>query len=153
MNKDSQEVFRMMGELGTKGPISEAIGDNTVDNMMDELTRSTNIELGKFVSSLLNTNINLFLHSYNLPQYEEFRSSFRLVLNRYQVMDGSEQGDLFRKIENMFKDIFISKFGDLGPEVAEVIAQRYAVQMVDMLKKNSVQANVDLDQDREGVYY
>lgn len=153
MNKDSQEVFRMMGELGTKGPISEAIGDNTVDNMVDELTRSTNIELGKFVSSLLNTNINLFLHSYSLPQYEEFRATFRHVLSRYQVMDGMEQGDLFRKIENMFKDIFISKFGDLGPEVAEVIAQRYSNQMIDMLKKNSVQANVDLDSDREGVYY
>jgi len=153
MDKDSQEIFRMMGELGTRGPISEAIGDNTVDNMIDELTRSTNIELGKFVSSLLNTNINLFQHSYNLPQYEEFRSSFQMILNRYQVMDGSEQGDLFRKIENMFKDIFISKFGDLGPEVAEVIAQRYAVQMVDTLKKNSIQANVDLDQDREGVFY
>jgi len=153
MDKESQEIYRMMGELATFGEVSEAIGDNVVDNMMADMARATSVELSKFVASLLNTNLNTFMHSYQMPQYEEFRGAFRMILSRYQVMDGLEQGDLFQKIENMFKDLFIRHYSALGPEVSEVIARRYATQMIEMLKVNSIRANVDMDSDRDGVYY
>lgn len=153
MGKEVNEVFQMMGELRTRGELSEAIGDNTVDNMMDELTRATSIEVGKFVGSLLSSNINSFMHCYSIPQFEDFKAMFHQILNRYQVMDGMDQGDLFKKIEIMWKDLFVDRYADLGPEVAELIAKRYSVQMVNMLKANSVQANVDLDVGREDAYY
>lgn len=142
-----------MEELGTKGELSETIGDNSVDNFMQELERAACIEVGRFVGSLLNSHIQRFLHCYDMPQHEEFRSVFKQVLNRYQIMDGDEQGDLFRKIENMFKDIFVNKYSDLGPEVAELIAKRYAVQMIDVLKQNAIRANVDDHVDKSEVYY
>lgn len=153
LTEEEREVFLMMGELETRGEISEAIGDNTVDNMIDELKRATGIELGRFVGSLLGANLNTFIHSYTVPQHEEFREIFNQILSRYRVMDGMDQGDLFKKIEIFWKDLFVERYADLGAEVAELVAKRYATQMVLVLKANSIQANVDMDSNRDGVYY
>lgn len=150
MDNEINEVYKMLGELS--GTVSEDVGDNTVDNMMTELYRSSKIELGKFVGSLLNANLNRFLQSYNLPEYEPFRNVMRNIISRYQVMSGSEQGDLFVKIEGMFKDIFVSQYGHLGPEIAELIAVRYAVQMIQFIKQYGV-AGDNLSLDKDSVYY
>ena len=127
-------------------PLVEALGDNKVDNIVDDLARAADIELQMFSASLLNTQAKEFLQSYRTPQFEGFRAAFRAVVARYRVMDGTEQGDLFHKIEILFKDIFVQKFGALGPEAAELMSQRYSNQMVAVLKSLSVQANVDMDQ-------
>jgi hypothetical protein len=152
MDNDEKEVYKMLGEFSENSKLLENIGDNTVDNLMDELNRGVKIELGKFVGSLLNTGINRFLHSYNLPQYEGFRSAMINIIDRFRVMDGADQGDLFRKIDNMFRDIFISQYGHLGPEIAEMIAKKYAVQMIDFIKSYSVMPP-DSDIDKKEVYY
>ena len=148
MKKDIQEVCRMLGELS---PLSEEIGDNSVDNMMTQLQRSCGVELGKFVGSLLNTGVGRFLQSYNMPEYEPFRHAMMDIISRYQIMSGSEQGDLFLKIENMFKDIIMSQYAHLGPEIAEMIAKRYAVQMIQFIKEHGIAAP-DMDVDRDGYY-
>ena len=143
MGKQS-EIYRLFGELcGTKS-LEEAIGDNKIDNLADDLKRATEIELGMFAASLMNSYANDFIQSFRTPQFEGFREAFSDVVARYRVMDGTEQGDLFQKIETMFKDIFVQRFSALGPEAAELMAQRYSGQMVDMLKALSIQANTDL---------
>ena len=58
------------------------------------------------------------------------------IQQRYRVMDGMERQDLFRQIEGMFKSIFLQKFSSLGPETAELIAVRYAGQMVKQIKES-----------------
>ena len=150
MRDEVKDIKRMQGEV--QG-LNEAIGDNTIDNMMDELNRATKIEIERFVVSLLNSQIKIFAQCYNLPQHEDFRVIFRKILYRYQVMDGSDQGDLFLKIENMFKDLFINKYGQSGPEIAEMLAKKYTVQMIGILRNNAVQGNVDMAQDKTDVYY
>lgn len=146
-----KEVQKMLRELSPGKVIFEDIGDNTVDNLMTELSRAASVELGKFVGALLNTNMNKFLQSYNMPEFEPFRAVMKDVISRYQIMSGSEQGDLFLKIENMFKDIFVDQFGHLGPEIAEMIAKKYSVQMVQFIKQYGV-ANKDMDIKKDGYY-
>jgi len=152
MRDEVKDVLRMQGEVQSRG-LAETIGDNTIDNMMDEMVRSANIELDRFVVSLLNSNLKIFAQCYNLPQHEDFRIVFRKILYRYQIMDGSEQGDLYVKIENMFKDIFINKYNQMGTDISELLARKYATQMIDILRGNAVQANVDMAQDKTDAYY
>lgn len=132
---------------------NEAVGDNVVDNMMDELKRAVDVEMGQFVTSLLNSNVMKFLYAYTVPQYEGFQEALQVVVERYQVMDGTEQGDLFAKIDNLFKDMFVDKYAALGPEAAELVAKKYAMQMVNWLKKQRVQANTELHQDKTRAVY
>ena len=96
----------------------------------------------------MNTYAKDFLQSFRAPMFEGFREAFQDVVSRYRLMDGTEQGDLFHKIETMFKDIFVQRFSALGPEAAELMAQRYSGQMVDMLKSLSIQANTGLAVDK-----
>lgn len=133
---------KIVKELYTE--LVEAIGDNKVDNMTDELKRATEVELDRFVSQMLQTNVKRFASAYALPQYEAFRESFKDILLRYQVMDGEEKGDLFVKIEQMFKDIFTEKYAGLGPEAAELTAKLYAEQMIKVFKDNSIQMNTEM---------
>lgn len=149
MDKNISEVYKMLGELSV---LSEDIGDNTIDNMMGELHRATGVELGKFVGSLLNVNLNKFVQCYNMPEYEPFRHVMKDIISRYQVMSGSEQGDLFLKIEGMFKDIFMAQYSHLGPEVADLIAKKYSVQMIQFIKQFGV-ADPGLNIDKHDVYY
>lgn len=157
----SNEIFAMYGQLKEElierkpqvQPKVEAIGDNTVDNMMDELRRSVDVEVGQFVMALLNSHVGDFMYAYSIPQYDGFKDAFKIVMQRYQLMDGTEQGDLFAKIENMFKDLFVEKYSSLGPEAAELVAKKYTLQMVNYMKANAIQANVDLHQDKTRTVY
>lgn len=133
--------------------IQESIGDNTIDNLVDELARATAIEMEMYANDLLSKMVQGFARDYSMPFYDEFKSSFRLLLSRYQLMSGDEEGDLFRKIEHMFMNIFSSKFSSQGYEVADVIAKKYATQMIRFLKHNKIQANSNLDLDKTKVYY
>lgn len=147
MNKNSSSI------LSEASRISESIGDNTVDNIVAELARCVSIELDLFVVDLLNKMVRDFARNYHLPFYEDFRTAFSLVLNRYQLMSGDEEGDLFKKIENFFLNVFSEKFDSAGHEVSDVIAKKYAAQMIMFLKANKIQANTDLAVDKDGVYY
>lgn len=161
----AQELFNMIDllrdDLGivrrdsvkSTAQIQETVGDNVVDNMVDELRRAVDIELGQFVMALLNTSIQNFMYAYSVPQFEGFKENMGVVLDRYQLMDGSEQGDLFAKIEIMFKDLFVQKHSSLGPEAAELVAKKYALQMINYLKANAIQANVNLHQNKVGQVY
>jgi hypothetical protein len=122
------DVFKMFGEL------SEAIGDDKVDNMVDELKSVLEVELSMFLISLLNTNFSLFEKSYTNPQYEGFRRALTDLQQRFKVMDQLAKQDLFNKIEIVFKDIFRTSYSAMGPETAELIATRYASQMNKNLK-------------------
>jgi hypothetical protein len=124
----SEQVFRMYGSL------VEQIGDNKVDNMVGDLARSTEIEIQMFVASLLNSNIKTFLRFYVVPQFEAFKTAVSDIQERYKVMDELERTDLLHKIESMWKDIFIRNFGILGPDAAEMMATRYAAQMIREIK-------------------
>lgn len=146
------DPLKFAAETKRRFDLHEAIGDNTVDNLMDALKRSTAVEVNNFTVALLNANVDKFQYAYRLPQHDQFRQDLRNVLERYRIMDGMEQGDLFVKIESMFKDLFVERYGSLGPEAAELIAVRYAKQMVLFLKENSIQA-ADLSQDATGKIY
>lgn len=147
MNEDIRKIWN-----DAKG-MTESIGDNTVDNIVAELARCTAIEIDLFVVDLLNKMVRDFARNYHLPFYEDFRVAFNLVLNRYQLMNGDEEGDLFKKIENFFLNVFSERFNSAGHEVSDVIARKFAAQMVQFLKANKVQANVDLAVDKNKVYY
>lgn len=144
---DLNSVFKEMQSL------TESIGDNTVDNLVAELARCVSIELDLFVVDLLNKLAKDFARDYHMPFYEDFRTAFKLVLNRYQLMSGDEEGDLFKKIENLFLNIFSEKFSASGHEVSDVIAKKFANQMINFLKANKIQANTNLAVDKTGVYY
>jgi len=122
------DLFKMYGEL------SESIGDNKVDNMVDELKSVIEIELANFVITLLNTNFSAFENSYTNPQFEGFRKALNDLKMRYKVMDNLDKQDLFNKIELIFKDLFRKIYCAQGPEVAELIGTRYAEQMVKNIK-------------------
>jgi len=130
----------------------EAIGDNTVDNLVDELARGTAIEIGQFVAGLLSQNVENFSFAYDRPQHEGFKQSLGAVVARFQLMDGSEQGDLFTKIQILFKNLMVSKYPDLGPEAAELIAVKYAKQMIFFLNAKRIQA-ANLAFDYQGKIY
>lgn len=123
------------GITGTE--LNEYVGDNKIDNLADELKRSAEIELKMFATSLLQTNLNLFLQAFVTPQFASFKTCIDAITDRYRVMDDQERLDLFQKMELMFKEIFINNFSALGPETAELIASRYAQQMVKHLKDNN----------------
>lgn len=147
MDKNISVLFEEVGR------VTESIGDNTVDNIVDELSRCVSVELDLFVVDLLNKMVRDFARNYHLPFYEDFRTAFNMVLNRYQLMSGDEEGDLFKKIENFFLNIFSEKFNSAGHEVSDVIAKKFAMQMIQFLKANKIQANTDLAVDKTGVYY
>lgn len=135
------EVYRMIASL------EEQVGDNKIDHMAEAIRRSVDIEIDMFVASLLNSMVNDFGKSYTNPQYEGFRMAMQDIEQRYRVMDGMERQDLFQKIENIFKGIFLQKFNALGPEAAELAAVRYAGQMIKKIKEsydNSAQPVIDL---------
>jgi hypothetical protein len=113
---------------------AEAVGDNKVDNMIEETRRSVEVEISMFVLALLNTSLKAFAQQYRTPQHEGFRGAMQDLYERYRVMDGTERADLFEKIELMFKGIFQDNYDSLGPDAAELVAKRYAKQMCDMIK-------------------
>jgi len=121
-------VYEMVAAL------SEQVGDNKVDHMVESIRQSVEVELNMFMVSLLNTNVKEFEKSYATPQFEGFRDAMADIEQRYRVMDGLERQDLFVKIENVFKGIFLQKFNALGPDVAELVAIRYAGQMIKKVK-------------------
>lgn len=139
--------------LNETAKLTESIGDNTVDNIVDELARCVAIEIDLFVIDLLNKMVSQFARNYHLPHYEEFRSAFNLVLNRYQLMNGDEEGDLYKKIENFFLNIFSQRFSSAGHEVSDVIAKKFTAQMIAFLKANKIQANTNLAVDKSKTYY
>lgn len=159
MNQKIREVYEIYGQIKDEeskkgsGQVIEAIGDNTVDNLMCDLKRSSEVEIDMFVCALLNSNQDNFGFAYVVPQYDGFQDSFQKVVQRYRVMDGMEQGDLFEKVSGMFKDIFMSKCAAMGPKVAEQVGKKYAEQMIGMLKRESIQANVDMDVDKSDNIY
>jgi hypothetical protein len=127
-----------------KSYISEGIGDNNIDNMVDELRSATEKEIQMFVSMMLSRVIRQFAQSYSTPHFEEFRKVLEDIVTRFNVMDSSEKGDLFTKIENMFKDIFVKNYSDLGPDAAKTVGSLYAAQMVRYLKSQQVQSNKNM---------
>jgi hypothetical protein len=142
-----KQIFDEMNSL------TESIGDNTVDNLVSELARCVSIELDLFVVDVLNKLAKDFARDYHMPFYEDFKTAFKLVLNRYQLMSGDEEGDLFKKIENLFLNIFSDKFNAAGHEVSDVIAKKFSNQMINFLKANKIQANTNLSVDKTNVYY
>ena len=110
------------------------MSDTKVDNLAEELKRSTEIELNMFAAGLLNTSFNSFMQSYTTPQFEGFKTVIGSIVDRFRVMDDAEKLDLFQKIELMFKELLTKNFGALGPEQAELIASRYSKQMIQFLK-------------------
>ena len=66
---ETVDVYKMAGEL------MEQVGDNRVDQMMDAVTRSIEVELNMFVVNLLNTNVPEFEKCYANPNYEGFREA------------------------------------------------------------------------------
>jgi hypothetical protein len=144
---------KMFSFLDQMQNLNESIGDNTVDNIVDELARCVSVELDLFVIDLLGKMVTEFTRDYHLPFYEDFKTSFSLVLNRYQLMSGDEEGDLFKKIDNFFLNIFSEKFSAAGHEVSDVIAKKFSTQMIKFLKTNKVQANVDMAVDKTDTYY
>lgn len=125
--------------------LNEFVGDNKVDNLADELKRSTEIELNMFAASLINTNVNSFMQSYTTPQFEGFKTTMGAIIERYRVMDDAEKLDLFQKIELMFKDLMTKNFAALGPETAELIASRYSKQMLQYFKDKNVDPQASTD--------
>jgi hypothetical protein len=116
-------------------PLLEYVGDNKVDNLADELRRSTEVELAMFVGSVLNTQYKQFLNSYSTPQHDGFQRTISAVRDRYCVMDDQEKIDLSQKIETLWKDIMVKQYGALGADSAELVATRYAKQMISWLKR------------------
>lgn len=147
-----EQVLGQPVQLSGSRALAEAIGDNTVDNLIDELTRATSIELGQFVVGLLNVNVDNFSFAYNLPQHIGFKHALDAIVSRYRVMDGSEQGDVFSKVKIMFKDILVARYPDLGPDAAEITALKYANQMIGFLKSQALSA-ADFSFDYTGKTY
>ena len=123
------DVFKMFGEL------TEAISDDKVDTMVNELKSVIEVELAMFAVSLLEKYVGAFEESYASPQYEGFRKAVADLQLRFKVMGQLEQNDLYSKIEVLFKDVFRKAYSAHGPDVAESVAIRYAAQMNKNLMK------------------
>jgi hypothetical protein len=131
------EQVRKVYEGVTRKPFDrlvESVGDNKIDNLVDELKRSTQLELGNFVVQLLNTSTNDFVQHYQTPTFDGFKKILGTVVERYRVMDDAEKDDLFQKIELLFRDLMTQQYANMGPETSELIAARYAKQMQEFLK-------------------
>lgn len=128
----------ILGAMGI-APVVEAIGDNTVDNLMADLARCTTIELAQFVAGLLTVNVNQFEYAYSAPQYTDLAVALANLCHRYRVMDGKEQGDLCTKVTSMMKDIFATHYAALGPEAADAMAMQYADHMIAYIKSQNPQ--------------
>lgn len=146
------DVLGYTPEMLTQGEMSEAIGDNTVDNLVDQLKTATAVEVSHFVVGLLNSNSDSFSYAFNLPSYDGFKTATTAIVDRFRLMDGAEQGDLFTKIMLMFKDLTMAQYGELGTDAAELVAVKYARLMIDFLKSKAIQA-ADLSTDETGKYY
>lgn len=147
----AEKIYRELA-INPITSVVEAIGDNKIDNMVQELGRVTEVELGMFVATMLQKTVSLFAYDYEAPKYDGFEKAFKDIKERYQVMSGEEQGDLFTKIEQMFKEIFVQKFSGLGPEEAEATAKLYANQMIGILKDNSIQKNTEMYPQIKSIY-
>jgi hypothetical protein len=141
INKNFSKIF----EDVTGQTMNEFVGDSKIDNMVDELRRSTDIELKMFSASLINSNVNSFIQQYNTAQFEGFKEILGAIIDRYRVMDDAEKLDLFTKIELMFKDIMAQNFSALGQETAEIIASRYSKQMLQYLKSQNLDPQAATD--------
>lgn len=130
MDKNLQSLY---SEILNK-PMTESIGDNKIDNLADELRRSTEVELAMFVGAILNTSYKAFAGNYATPQHDGFKRTIEAIRDRYCVMDDMEKLDLAQKIEIMFKDIMVKQYGALGADSAELVATRYAKQMINWFK-------------------
>ena len=126
----------LYGEMLNK-PLLEYVGDNKVDNLADELRRSTEVELAMFVGSVLNTQYKQFMSSYSTPQHDGFQRTIAAIRDRYCVMDDQEKIDLAQKIETLWKDIMVKQYGALGADSAELVATRYAKQMISWFKEGA----------------
>ena len=146
------EKGSFMPVINDMNKILESVGDATVDNLVDQLHISTSIELEKFVCELLSRSLNQFMTNYKMPLYDDFRTSFKAVLNRYQLMDGDQAGDLHKKIQIMMTSIFSEKFSANGHEVADVMAAKFSTQMINFLKYNRIQ-KADTTVDKTDAYY
>lgn len=134
------DTYRAIMKAMGHDSMVEMIGDNTVDNLISELTRCTTIELGHFAAGLMHVSVNKFEYAYETPHYDEFKAALTNLINRYKVMDGLEQGDTCMKMLAMMKDIFTSNYGALGPEAADAMATQYAQHMIDFIKSQNLQA-------------
>lgn len=141
INKELKDIYL----AATGNFFSEAIGDNKVDNLVDELKRATEIELAMFVASQLNSGVQAFQQQYTTPQFDGFKVILKSLVDRYRVMDDAEKLDFFQKIEIFFKDLMQKNYSALGPEAAELVASRYAKQMMDWLKKQNLDPQAPTD--------
>ena len=145
-------VLGLTPEMLAQSPFGEAIGDNTTDNLVDALRSATAVEVGQFVVGLLSVNAEKFAYAFEQAHYDGFKDALGMLVQRFRLMDGSEQTDLFTKIVLMFKDLMITKYADLGTDAAETVAAKFAAMMIDFLKSEAIQA-ADLSTDHTGKYY
>lgn len=134
------ELYRSVSTsvLGRK-PVVEFIGDNTVDNCVDELGRAAAVELDQFVCGLLNGSVDVFAYAYTMPRYAPFADSLKALVQRYVVADGMERGDIELKVQQAFRTIFSARWSALGPDAADAMADRYAEQACQWMRSQSPQ--------------
>lgn len=138
--KAAMELYRSVATsvLGRE-PLVEFIGDNTVDNTVDELGRSASVELEQFVCGLLNGSSDVFAYAYTMPRYAPFADALKALARRYVVADGMERGDVELKVQQAYRRIFSEKWSALGPDAADAMADRYAEQTCEWLRAQSPQ--------------
>lgn len=141
IDKKFKDIFK----AATGKVFDEAIGDNKVDNLVSELKRCTDNELKMFTVSQLNSGVQSFQQQYSTPQFDGFKVVLTALVDRWRVMDDMEKQDLCQKIELTFKEIMTDNYSALGPETAELVASRYAKQMIDHLKANNKDPQKPID--------
>lgn len=128
--------------------VLEQVGDNTVDNLVSDLSQALPVELNAFVCGLLNGNTERFVYAYATPNYTGFGEAMDRLVERFKLMDGLEQADTLRKLDLLWKGIFLERYAVLGAEASELMAARYAAQMTSWLKLQTVpQPSLALPQD------
>lgn len=151
MNLKIEDIYEIRNDL-LGAPKVEAVGDNKIDNMMADLKLATSVELDRFAMMMMADGLSKFTKQYVTPEYAPFKQKVVDLIMRYRVTDGEEQADLFNKIQSMFKQIFVEKFGADSAEKAGVLANLYAEQMIAIFKKNSAQANTEMYPKDQTVY-
>jgi|GEM_PF-3979994 len=126
------------GVLGRR-PVVEFVGDNTVDNCIDELGRTATVELDHFVCGLLNGSVDVFAYAYTMPRYQPFADSLKALVQRFVIADGMERGDIELKVKSAFRRIFSDRWSALGPDAADAMADRYADQAIEWMRSQSPQ--------------
>jgi hypothetical protein len=151
METKIEDIYEIRNDL-LGAPKVEAVGDNKIDNMMADLKLAAGVELERFAMKMLADGMSKFAQQYATPEYLPFKEKVVDLIMRYRVTDGEEQADLFNKIQSMFKQIFVEKFGADSAEKAGVLAMQYAEQMIAIFKKNSAQANTEMYPKDQTVY-